>query len=69
VPDFALAQFAETEENGVTSRSSAILGMVQEGDSHLFPERPEGCFAQKVAVTFLNPLFEPCPIWECCDLS
>jgi hypothetical protein len=28
--------------------------MVQKGDSHLLPERPEGCFAQKVAVTFLN---------------
>jgi hypothetical protein len=30
------------------------MGMVQKGDSHLLPERPEGCFAQKVAVTFLN---------------
>jgi 3-oxoacyl-[acyl-carrier-protein] synthase III len=29
-------------------------GMVQKGDSHLLPERPERCFAQKVAVTFLN---------------
>jgi hypothetical protein len=28
--------------------------MVQNGDSHLLPKRPEGCFAQKVAVTFLN---------------
>jgi RNA polymerase sigma-70 factor (ECF subfamily) len=30
--------------------------MVQKGDSHLLPERPEGCFAQKVTVTFLNQL-------------
>jgi hypothetical protein len=48
------------------------MGMVQKGDSHLLPERPEvvkkgyshllperpeGCFAQKVAVTFLNVTF------------
>jgi hypothetical protein len=34
---------------------------VQKGDSHLLPERPEGCFAQKVAVTFLNHAeFCPC---------
>jgi diaminopimelate decarboxylase len=26
------------------------------GDSHLLPERPEGCSAQKVAVTFSGPL-------------
>ncbi len=24
----------------------------KKGDSHLLPERPAGCFAQKVAVTF-----------------
>jgi hypothetical protein len=35
-------------------RDSPEWRMVQKGDSHLLPERPEGCFAQKVAVTFLN---------------
>jgi hypothetical protein len=40
--------------SGFTGFPSSILGMVQKGDSHLLPKRPEGCFAQKVAVTFLN---------------
>jgi hypothetical protein len=30
------------------------MGMVQKGVRHLLPERPEGCFAQKVPDPFLN---------------
>jgi hypothetical protein len=43
-----------THEAGKSTDATSKKAVVQKGDSHLLPERPEGCFAQKVAVTFLN---------------
>jgi len=37
------------------SRCQAPSISVQKGVRDLLPERPEGCFAQKVPDTFLNP--------------
>ena len=37
------------------AREVVRLAGAGKGDSHLLPERPSGCFAQKVAVTFSGP--------------
>jgi hypothetical protein len=50
----AFGQKTATNRAGNSVAGGPLFGMVQKGDSHLLPERPEGCFAQKVAVTFLN---------------
>jgi aerobic-type carbon monoxide dehydrogenase small subunit (CoxS/CutS family) len=43
---------------GAVRRAAKQIGAAREGkgDRHLLPERPEGCFAQKVPVTFSRPV-------------
>jgi hypothetical protein len=38
----------------------AMRDSTRKGDRHLLPERPEGCFAQKVPVTFSLPRIVQC---------
>ena len=43
-----------TESNTWSKQEQDFYAHFAAGDRHLLPERPEGCFAQKVPVTFLS---------------
>ncbi len=53
-----------TEWFGVADRS-ALIYVGEKGGGNLLPERPKGCFAQKVP----DPFFAACPFFECAGVS